>query len=240
MSYASAVPHRQTRLRLVTPQRARRPPTAAQLVRGLGTAVVRLDLWKLTAVFCAKACAAYSLIFWTPLVIADLLHGAPEDTPHAAAANPNLPILLTAVPYAFAAAATYAIGWSSQRARERRIHTALPFALGSAVLLAAPALSRGSGALGKLLSFAALCIALSSTNGTGPLTALVMAVLPPEAQSAGVALWNSGANVGGYVGPALFGWLKARTGTHAAGMVVRDAAHCVVLLHLSCLRFLLC
>ena len=171
----------------------------------------------MTAVFFAKSCAAYSLIFWTPLVIADLLGDDHRG-------NPNLPILLTAIPYMFAAAATYAIGVSSHARNERRLHTAIPFALGGAVLLAAPALP--GGAVGGVLGFAGLCAALALTNGTGPLTALVMAVLPPEAQSGGVALWNSGANLGGYVGPALFGWLKAHTGSHGTGMAVRSRRCC--------------
>jgi MFS transporter, ACS family, tartrate transporter len=166
---------------------------------------------KLTAVFWTKSCAAYSLIFWAPLVISDLL--GPNNT------NPNVPILLTAVPYAFAAVFTYTIGWSSQTRGERRLHTAVPFSIGGLVLLAAPLLPMGTVA-GGVMGFVGLCVALSVSNGTGPLTALVMAVLPPEAQSAGLALWNSGANLGGYAGPALFGWLKHHTGTHAAGMAV--------------------
>lgn len=56
--------------------------------------------------FALKSCAAYALIFWTPLVISDLL--GPSGRPlHA--------ILLTSVPYAFAAAAAMGVGWLSHK-----------------------------------------------------------------------------------------------------------------------------
>lgn len=72
-----------------------------------------------------------------------------------------------------------------------------------------------------LLAFAALCVALCSCNATGPLTACVVAALPRSAQPGGLAMWNSLASVGGYLGPATFGWLKDVTGSNAPGMVVR-------------------
>lgn len=70
-------------------------------------------------------------------------------------------------------------------------------------------------------AFIALCAALSCCNATGPVTASVLRCLPAEAQAGGLALWNSLANVGGYFGPALYGWLKEETGSNAPGMVVR-------------------
>ena len=97
-------------------------------------------LWQLIAVYTAKCFAAYSLIFWTPLVISDLLSrgrgpGAAAGTTHDLTA-----VLLTAVPYAFAAVSSYFVGWSSHAWDERRAHTYVPFGVGAAVLLAAPLL----------------------------------------------------------------------------------------------------
>lgn len=76
-------------------------------------------------------------------------------------------------------------------------------------------------------AFAALCAALSACNATGPITASVTRCLPPEAQAGGLALWNSLANIGGYFGPALYGWLKERTGRNAPGMMVRLVQACM-------------
>ena len=70
-------------------------------------------------------------------------------------------------------------------------------------------------------AFVALCIALCACNATGPLTAAVVVSLPREAQPGGLALWNSVASVGGYMGPAIYGWLKGASGSNAPGMVVR-------------------
>ena len=73
-------------------------------------------------------------------------------------------------------------------------------------------------------AFVALCIALCACNATGPLTAAVVVSLPPEAQPGGLALYNSVASVGGYMGPALFGWLKGASGSNTPGMVVRPTS----------------
>ena len=73
-------------------------------------------------------------------------------------------------------------------------------------------------------AFLALTLALSMANSTAALTATVPASLPPEAQAGGLALYNSVSGIGGYLGPAVFGWLKGATGSNAPGMVVRAAA----------------
>ena len=70
-------------------------------------------------------------------------------------------------------------------------------------------------------AFIALCAALSACNATGPVTACVLRSLPPQAQAGGLALWNSLSNIGGYFGPALYGWLKQSSGSNAPGMMVR-------------------
>lgn len=220
-----------------------RPPSTSDLLTGLRFAATSPALWRLSAVYALKSVAAYALIFWTPLAISDLL---------GAASGPNAAVLLTAVPYTFAAATAVAVGWSSHARDERRLHTAVPFAVGAAILLCSPLLQvpvllreckRGShdvrnplkqstsppfeaawavqGPAAAIPAFAALCVALSACNATGPVTASMMRCLPPEAQAGGLALWNSLANVGGYFGPAVYGWLKDATGSNAPGMVVR-------------------
>lgn len=83
-----------------------------------------------------------------------------------------------------------------------------------------PAL-HGGGTATRIASFFALCIALSSCNATAPLTASLLGSLPRPAQAGGLALWNTLASVAGYVGPAVFGWMKEATGGNTAGMAVR-------------------
>ena len=97
-------------------------------------------LWQLTAVHIAKCCAGYSLLFWTPLVISDLLSRGRGPGAAAGATHDLTAVLLTAVPYAFAAAASYLIGWSSHAWDDRKAHTYVPFGVGAVMLLAAPLL----------------------------------------------------------------------------------------------------
>lgn len=190
-----------------------RPTTSADVKEGLKTAVASPALWRLALVFALKSCAAYALIFWTPLVISDLL--GPSGRPlHA--------ILLTSVPYAFAAAAAMGVGWLSHKYNERVLHTAVPFFIGGVTLMLSPAL-HGGGTATRIASFFALCIALSSCNATAPLTASLLGSLPRPAQAGGLALWNTLASVAGYVGPAVFGWMKEATGGNTAGMAMNGA-----------------
>lgn len=88
-------------------------------------------------------------------------------------------------------------------------------------------------------AFVALTIALSLSNSTAPVTAAVPAALPPEAQAGGLALYNSVSGIGGYFGPAAFGWLKDATGSNAPGMVVRCACMHPAM-HACCLRTAVC
>lgn len=107
---------------------------------GMRYAATSRALWHLTAAYTAKCFAAYSLIFWTPLVISDLLSRGGGPSVEGGTMHDRAAIALTALPYAFAAAAAYLIGWSSHAWDERRAHTYVPFAVGAVALLAAPLL----------------------------------------------------------------------------------------------------
>ncbi len=69
------------------------------------------------------------------------------------------------------------------------------------------------------LSLAALSLAAMGVWGTlGPFWALPTAFLTGRAAAGGVALVNSVANIGGFVGPTLMGYMRDATGTFAAGL----------------------
>ena len=252
---------------------------------GLRKAATSRALWQLTAILTAKSFAIFSLIFWIPLVVSDLLHrsgtlpNGVDATPSAAtggvdaeesdgATHDLTAVLLTAVPYAFAAVTSYLIGWSSHAWDERRAHTYIPFGIGAATLLSAPLLQvwprtswclvpstccwclrcvstcavcmyarrkhvrrmHVQGPSMAVPSFVALTVAISLCNSTAPLTAALAACLPPEAQAGGLALYNAVAGIGGYLGPAVFGWLKDTTGSNAPGMVVCRRRSCTLAL----------
>lgn len=115
-----------------------RPPTAAEVLAGLRYASTSRTLWHLTAALSAKCLAATALIFWTPLVISDLISRGGWAEGASSAEHNRAAMLLTAVPYTLAAAASYAIGRSSHAWDDRKVHTCVLFTAGAAVLLAAP------------------------------------------------------------------------------------------------------
>ena len=74
-------------------------------------------------------------------------------------------------------------------------------------------------------SLAALSLAAMGVWSTlGPFWALPTAFLTGRAAAGGVALVNSVANIGGFVGPTLMGYLRDATGTFTAGLWLLAAA----------------
>ena len=108
---------------------------------GVRVAATSGTLWRLTAATAFKLCALFALLFWTPLVISDLLSRSMQPGAADASAAPDVTaVLLAAVPFAGAAAASWLLGWSSQARNERKAHVAVPCMLGGALLIASPML----------------------------------------------------------------------------------------------------
>lgn len=135
-------------------------------------------------------------------------------------ANPSLVALLSALPFAASAAAMWACAAHSRKAGERRAHIAGPYVAAAAALagLALSVEARPATAFACLLGSAALWAP------SGVLHTLPASFLAGPAAAAGIALINSLSNVGGLVGPAALGALRAATGSHAAGLGALAAA----------------
>lgn len=128
------------------------------------------------------------------------------------------------------------IGWSSDRTKERRLHTAIPIYLG-AVALTCTVITGVPVPL-------ALMIVLFAVAATG-----LKAYLPAfwslpnlfltEAAAAGsIGLINSVGNLGGFIGPKVLGWVKTRTGSFTPGILflcvsISISATIVVMLRLG-------
>ncbi|HEX5386473.1 MAG TPA: MFS transporter [Gemmatimonadales bacterium] len=123
--------------------------------------------------------------------------------------------LLSAVPYAVAAAGMVLVGVRSDRAGERHRHVALPALVGAAGFLAAAALHHPVPLIAALS-----LVALGVLGALGPFWALPTAFLEKRAAAGGIALINSMGALGGFVGPYLLGVVKDRTGSFAGGLVV--------------------
>ncbi|MGE0359644.1 MAG: MFS transporter [Vicinamibacterales bacterium] len=160
-------------------------------------------LWALAAIYFTVVLAIYGVSFWLPQMLQAL-----GGTSSAVVA------LVSAIPYVAAALAMVAVGARSDRTGERRWHVA-GSALAGALGFVLAALAPGS----FVLSLAALSLAAMGVWGAlGPFWALPTAFLTGRAAAGGVALVNSVANIGGFVGPTVMGYMRDLTGSFSAGL----------------------
>lgn len=122
---------------------------------------------------------------------------------------------LMLIPAIVGLAAQLAIGWSSDRANERRLHVAIPILVGGIALVFAPA-TRGSLAITMLC----LVIAFASLKAFLPIFWTLPNLFLTEVAAAGsIGLINSVGNLGGFFGPTVIGKIEAMTGSFAGGLI---------------------
>ncbi len=108
-----------------------------------------------------------------------------------------------------------AVGWNSDRTKERRLHAALPIYMGAAAL-ALTLLSRGHLSW-TIVLFTAAAVGLKAYQ---PAFWSLPSLFLTEAAAAGsIGLINSVGNLGGQVGPYLVGKLETVTGTFEGGLL---------------------
>ena len=128
---------------------------------------------------------------------------------------------VTAIPYAIAIVGLVLIPRHSDRTGERKLHTAIPLALGAVAFALSTVVS-------PVAAIAALAVGLFFLLGAHPVFwAMPAALLSGTAAAAGIALINSIGNLGGFVGPYLVGLVKDATGSTDGGLVAlaRAARH---------------
>jgi sugar phosphate permease len=157
----------------------------------------------LTLVYFFAVTSFYGFNFWVPTII-DRLAGLPKFGV----------TLIAAIPYFFALASMLIMGWSSDRTKERRWHTALPLVIGGIGLL-------GTIAAQQSLTLVIICLSITSIGLYGYLPSfwtLPTRVLTESAAAVAIGLINSCGNLGGFVGPYIVGYVSQKTGTEMAGM----------------------
>jgi MFS transporter, ACS family, tartrate transporter len=123
--------------------------------------------------------------------------------------------LVSAIPFMVAAAGMIWYGRRSDRVMERRSHCAIAFMICSIGLVATALLPWPT------LRLITLCIAAFGAWSTLPVFwAMPTAFLSGAAAAAGVAYINSIANIAGFVGPFVMGWIKDATGSFDGGLLV--------------------
>jgi len=146
----------------------------------------------------------YGFTFWLPSII------------KRQSGSSNLRVtLISAIPYCVGLIAILLVGWSSDRTKERRWHTALSIVAASAGLLLA-VIWRDRFAL----SVAMFCIAAAGIYAYLPgFWSLPTSFLSGTAAAASIGLINSVGNLGGYAGPYVVGYLSTLTGSFLGGVL---------------------
>jgi ACS family tartrate transporter-like MFS transporter len=122
---------------------------------------------------------------------------------------------VSAIPFLVAALGMIWYGHRSDRVLERRSHCAIAFMLCAIGLVATALLPSPT------LRLIALCVAAFGAWSTLPVFwAMPTAFLSGAAAAAGVAYINSIANIAGFVGPFIMGWIKDATGSFDGGLLV--------------------
>jgi ACS family tartrate transporter-like MFS transporter len=120
---------------------------------------------------------------------------------------------LNAIPATIAVVAMILWARHSDRTGERTWHVVL------ACLLAAAGLALAGIATGVVAVLAALTLVnVGISASKPPLWSMPTLFLSGSAAAAGIATINSIGNLGGFVGPAMIGWIKDQTGSFAGGL----------------------
>jgi len=148
--------------------------------------------------------SVYGFTFWLPSIIKKLSGAS------------NLRVsLISAVPYCVGLIAILLVGWSSDRTRERRWHTALSMIAASVGLLLAVTLQDRF-----VLSIGMFCVAAAGIYAYCPgFWSFPSSFLSGTAAAASIGLINSIGNLGGYAGPHVVGYLSTLTGSFFGGVL---------------------
>jgi D-galactonate transporter len=182
---------------------------AGMTVHGsLGAVFADRRLWRMCLIYFCVIMGHYGLTFWMPALM------------QSAGVTGTLKIgVFTAIPYTGGVVVMILVGLSADRARERRLHAAIPLIVGAVALSL-------SAVAGTHTAVAILCltIAASGVLSAGSMFwSLPTAFLGGVSAAAGIAAINSVGNLAGFVSPYVVGWLKDLTQSTEAGMYAVSA-----------------
>ncbi len=170
----------------------------------LGQAFGNPKLWLLTLAYVGQNGSAYGLVFFLPLIVKGL--GVSTDWIG----------LVSALPYLCAFVAMIYWGYHSDLHGERTWHVA-----GAALVAAAGlAVCVLVGAGHPVVTMIALCVAMMGQQSLIPtFWSLPSAMLTGVAAAGGLAMINAVGNLGGWLGPSVFGLVKDATGSADIGLL---------------------
>jgi len=170
-------------------------------------------LWLLACADFGIVLATYGYALWLPQIVAGMGYSGFATG------------LMVVVPYAGGLAAMLAFAHSSDVRGERVGHIALA-AIGGAGGFVLAAATQDHMVQLMALTIAAMGIYAALTT----FWTLPQSFLGGTAAAAGIALVNAVANLGGFAGPALMGWLKQHSGGYGQGFLALAAGLCATAL----------
>ena len=159
-------------------------------------------------------CGGSGLVYWLPQIVKGVATDIGLDKLTGVSIN-ALTGYLVAVPYAFATVAMILWARHSDATHERVWHVACPAVVSGLSLI-------GAAYLGNpvLAAVALIICTMGGLSANTTFWTLPTGFLTGSAAAGGIALINSIANLGGFVGPYAIGWIKDATGETTLGLVV--------------------
>jgi MFS transporter, ACS family, tartrate transporter len=152
--------------------------------------------------------SGYGLAFWLPTLVRDLF-GASNQVVGFISATPSCVGLLTLL----------VMGWSSDRTKERRWHTAIPMMVAGLGFLLIAVFQNYAG-----LALAMICLAAVGIYGYQPsFWSLPSTFLTGTTVAATLGFINSIGSLGGFLGPYILGYLNSATDSFFTSMVFLSA-----------------
>lgn len=162
-------------------------------------------VWHLAIIFFGYVSAMYGLSMWMPQIIKAL---------GKTLTNTQVGLIST-IPYICGVVAMVAVARHSDKTMERRYHVGLPI---STAFIGLIALTMTNDMVWSMAWITFSIIGIYSFAGS--FWTLPSAFLSEETAAVGIALINSIANLGGFAGPYMVGYLKDLTGTTTSSMYV--------------------
>jgi MFS family permease len=164
---------------------------------GLGEAMSNPRVWLLTLVYFGQNVSNYGLLIFLPQIV------------KAFGISTAMTGVVSAIPFVFAAFAMIYWGYRSDRSGSRTAYLASACALCAAGLAACIFIGTGQ----PVLMMVALILGIMGQQAIAPtFWPLPTAMLTGVAAAGGIALINAVGNLGGFVGPYMFGLIKDATG----------------------------
>ena len=170
-----------------------------------GQALMNRRIWHLGFIGFTLNTGMYSMNFWMPQLVKSLSSGI----------SYSLIGWLSMIPHLVGLPVMVLVSRSSDRKQERRFHAAVP-AIAAGIALASLGATHSIFLTISLLSIAALGI----YSVYGPFYSLPGDFLTGFAAASGIALVSSLANLGGFAGPYMTGWISQKTGSLYGGLAV--------------------